>query len=133
MCVGVITYAVYRTTLGAILEWIGHSKCGCEIRRSVPLISDRAARTMVARWKASVDVKNRKQICVQYMTVWSDYIHFMYTSGLCIFVGAIVGCHMKQKILPWDPLFGCTAILLLLSALIADWRLYRVEDILLKR
>lgn len=128
---GVFTYAIHRTTLNALLEWIRYLECSYEVRRRIPMISDRAARLMIIRWGSAAKPEKRKMARAEAMTVWADYIHLMYSSGLCIIAGALLACYAEGKILPWDHFLGWLTVLLLVSGFIADWRRNRVEDILL--
>ena len=80
LAVGLAVYALHRSLLNPIYDWVHCWKLIKWLRTKAPLMCIEAVEMMVRRWDAvsgdeSEEVKRHKEL-----KRWSDYIHFLYSS-----------------------------------------------------
>jgi len=85
--------------------------------------------TLLWRWDQDADPSKYDRSKInERLNVWGDVIHFQYTSGHCIILGAIVAAMFDSDSHQADyRMIGLTAILMA-TAFYADWRHHAFLD-----
>jgi hypothetical protein len=123
---GVTLYTLSRSLIYPLIEWFMNSDLARRQRETRPLISENTIAVLRSKWKSPAGVESESSI-THHLSVWGDYMHFQYTSALCIGAGALIGWLTA----PVRPHIHVTllvlALILFLAALISDWRWHRVH------
>jgi len=128
--VGVTAYGIHRSLVFPIIEaCFDLNGCINWRAKNGRLILKSTVEKLLDRWKRAVEDKQKTDSeLAKRLTVWADYTQLQYVSALCVVLGAFAG-----KVVtpgphpPHGPLVWAT-IILLLAALISDWRLRAVDE-----
>ena len=127
---GVTVYAIHRSIFNPLLELIRYSKCARVCRIYAPLMSQGAAKAMLARWDASSNGGAPHKARFDAMNSWADYIHLLYSSSLCLAAGSFLGWLENDPRPGFSGTLLSIGLLMFISGFVSDWRRHYMEEII---
>ncbi len=131
--VGFTIYALHRSLLYPIVEFLLESGNVKRFRQRCPLIRDTTVDTLIKLWGYGAKPEEKTQEHAQRLAAWADVTHFNYLSALCIGAGAAFRVITAPGNYPpcWPLIF--LAVAFTVAGLTSDWRLKRVRELILER
>ena len=124
---GVVVYAMQRSLFYPVIEWLLEAKWCEKFRGTCPLISRRAIQTHFWRWNIT-SPESTTEMFNERLTKWADLIHLQYNAFLSIVLGSFAGQQLDIVTHYTCKPLASLAWLLLISALVSNWRHYAFID-----